>query len=180
MKSLFYLIVAGLLSSPATARAQTDFRSLSDAERAILRAEIRAVLQASPEIAAPARGSRPMPEPRDVYAEEIHKDQALIERFADRLFDPSAPGFGPQEARAKLALLVKADCPDCRRAETELRTLAGHHDLRVTLLNIDKNADLAEALQVDQLPFYVMPKMMLRGHMPAPILTRYLQNGTGQ
>ena len=158
---------------PVTALAETDFTDLSAAERAALGAEIRAVLRAHPELAAPEP-------PAASYGDEIAEDHALIAAHAKALFSAEADGFGPAGARLRIALFTDAHCPGCARARDTLKALARDHDLRVTLFDAQDDAALFEALGADALPFYVFPKMMLRGEMPAPVLERYLENGTGQ
>ncbi|MEZ5715440.1 MAG: hypothetical protein R3D85_09845 [Paracoccaceae bacterium] len=167
------LLILVLAAAPAA--AGTDFTALTPAERAIFHAEIRAVLLAHPELTRPAPPVQP-----DLYAEDVASDLALIGAETARLFAPDLPGFGPPGAANRIALFTGPDCPDCARAEAELRDLAQGHDLRVTLFDRAAQPDLAARLGVDTLPFYVLPKMMLRGHMPAPVLARYLDNRTGQ
>jgi hypothetical protein len=167
-----------LLLAAAPTAAGTDFTALTPAERALFHAEIRAVLLAHPELARPAP---PVPPAQpDLYAEDVASDLALIGVETARLFAPDLPGFGPSGAANRIALFTGPDCPDCARAEAELRDLAARHDLRVTLFDRAARPDLAARLGVDTLPFYVLPKMMLRGHMPAPVLARYLDRRTGQ
>jgi len=169
------LLAAGLsgLAPAVPAAAQTDFTDLTPAERAILGNEIRAVLLTLPEL-LPEPGARRAPAPAEVYADEIARDLDRIAARADALFAPGLPGFGPSGAAHRIALFTRPGCPDCARAEADLRRLADAHDLRVTLLDIDENAGLARALGLDMAPSYVFPDRMLRGAIPPVVLRRYL------
>lgn len=160
------LTMAGLAAS---AQAETDFTRLTPQERRIFHNEIRAVLLTVPQLLPLAP-----PPPADPYAGAIASDLARIKAHADALFAPALPGFGPADAKRTIALFTTPDCPDCTLAEADLRDLATRHDLRVTLLDMKENSDLAKALDLDLAPSYVFPDKMLRGHMPAIVLDRYL------
>mgnify|MGYP006307546147 CR=1 FL=1 len=162
-------LAAGLFCLATPAGADTDFTDLTPAERAIFHAEIREALLGLPDLT-----DKITPPPIAPYADAVADDLARIEAQAARLFSPSLPGFGPADAAQAIALLTRADCPDCARAEADLRDLAKTHDLRVTLIDMDANPDLAIALDIDLTPSYVLPDMMLRGHMPTIVLQRYL------
>lgn len=163
-------LVAGLLALAAPAAgAETDFTDLTATERAVFHAEIREALLGLPDLT-----EQIAPPPINLYADAVESDLARIKSQAKRLFAPGLPGFGPKDAAQTVALLTRPACPDCARAEAELRELAKTHDLRVTLIDITKNPDLAQALELDLAPSYVLPDMMLRGHMPAVVLDRYL------
>jgi len=162
-------LAAGLFCLAAPAGAETDFTDLTKTERAIFHAEIREALLGLPDLT-----DRIAPPPIDPYADAIESDLARIEAQANRLFAPGLPGFGPADASQTIALLVRSDCPDCTRATADLRDLANTHDLRVTLIDMGANPDLAKALDIDLTPSYVLPDMMLRGHMPSIVLQRYL------
>lgn len=164
-----------LTLAAAPVAAGSDFTALTPAERAIFQAQIRAVLLAHPDLVNPA----PPVEP-DLYAENVASDLALIGAEAGQLFDPARPGFGPAGAGNRIAFFTGPDCPGCDRAEAELRDLAQSHDLRVTLFDRDTHPGLSARLGIDTLPFYVLPRMMLRGRIPGPVLARYLDNRTGQ
>lgn len=164
------------LSAPAL--AETDFSALSTAEERILRAELRDILAGLPHLLPAARQQPASPDAaaRAAYADAVASDRARIARHAGALFAPDLPGFGAPDARHVIALFTRPDCPDCARAQADLRQLADAQDLRVTLLDLDTHADLAAALELDIAPFYVLPGMMLRGHVPAVVLTRYLSD----
>ena len=72
------------------------------------------------------------------------------------------------------AFFTAENCPDCTRAEDELRTLAQRLGFRVAVFDIGSDAALARSLGLDMAPSYVLPEMMLRGAMPAIVLERYL------
>ncbi len=170
--------LAAAILLPATAASETDFTALSASERAVFHAEIRAVLMAHPELAAPRPA--PPPEGSALYADDIASDLELIDSNRSALFAPGLPGFGKADARQVVALFVGPGCAACAQAESELRALSTRHDLRVTLIDATREPDLARRMTVEELPFYVLPKMMLRGHMPAAVLERYLTQETGQ
>ena len=150
------LAVATALLLAAPALAETDFRALSEGERLLLGAELRAVLRAHPEIVE--RALTP-----SLYEDDIASDLALIARHADRLF-----------AGHDVALFVEDSCADCDRAAKELHDLARARGLSVNIVSRDAAPDIAEDLQIDTLPFYVLPEVMLRGAMPAHVLGRFL------
>ena len=168
--TLAALAILGL-ACPASVGA-TDFTALTEQERSIFHQEIRQVLLSLPDL--PHRdGPARVPARFDPYAEDIADDLARIAAHADALFSPDLPGFGAADAPLAVAFFTAPDCPDCARAEAELRSLADRHPIRVTLLDISAHADLAHVLGLDTTPSYVMPDRMLRGHMPAIVLERY-------
>ncbi|KPP85488.1 MAG: hypothetical protein HLUCCO07_00180 [Rhodobacteraceae bacterium HLUCCO07] len=177
MKLLLGIVV---LLWPGVAMAETDFRALTDAERRILGAEIREVILENPSLVSGLSLTLQSPYPAPAYEEEIAADHALIARHADALFDDDLPGFGSPTADNIIALFTAEDCPACAEAERDLRSLSESYDLKVMLIDRGAHGDLADALEVGELPFYVMPRMMIQGHMPAPVLAGYLENGTGQ
>lgn len=164
-------VAAAGLAAPGL--AETDFSALTPAERAIFHNEIRQVLLTMPEL-LPAATPRPAPQPAEIYADNIAADHARIDAHSDALFSHRLPGFGPAGAKFTIALFTRANCPSCARAEADLRDLAQTHDLRVTLLDMRRHRELAEALGLDIAPSYVLPDMMLRGALPPIVLKRYL------
>lgn len=164
-----------LLAAPA-ARAGMDLSRLDPEDRAVLNDILVGVLSDMPEILTDPRiaGAAPPPLPADPYAEAVASDLARIGAHGEELFAPSLPGFGAPAASRVIALFTRADCGDCTRAEADLRLLAQAHDLRVTLIDMDRNAALAEALELETAPAYVFPDMMLQGHIPPIVLERYL------
>ncbi|SLN62059.1 hypothetical protein PEL8287_03372 [Roseovarius litorisediminis] len=162
----------------AQTMGQTSFSALTKDERAILHEQIRAVLLANPELAAPALGLdlQSNPTPVDIFADAVENDLTRIRSHAQALFDPALPGFGPVNAPLTIALFIRANCPDCARAEADLRQLVQTHDLRVTLIDFDAHSALAHALELGMAPSYVLPEMLLRGHIPPIVLERYFKN----
>ena len=152
------------------ALADTDFTDLTETERSIFHAEIREALLGLPRAALPDAP----PPAINLYQDAIDRDLARLSDRDTALFGPHLPGFGPADAAQRIALFTAPDCPDCARAEADLRALAETHDLRVTLLDMAAHADLARALELDLAPSYVLPDMMLRGHIPRIVLERYL------
>jgi hypothetical protein len=140
------------------------------AERAALGAEIRALLLAEPEIVTRALT------PPSAFEEAVSADMERLTRLAPQLFDPAQAGFGAADAALRIAFFTADDCADCARAEADLRTLAASYDLRVSVFSMaDATArDLAAGLELSETPAYVLPDMMLQGHIPPVILERYL------
>lgn len=112
--------------------------------------------------------------PIDLYTDERQADLAGIAR-QEALFDPKSPGFGPKGTPA-IALLIGPDCPDCDAALSELKQISQDLAIRVAVLDTTDpdNAAAMAALGLDMLPSYVMSDRMIRGHMPAFVLRRYL------
>ena len=163
-------LAAGLFAAlSGAATAKTDFTALTPTERAIFHEELREVLLSVPQLLPEA----PVPQ-INPYADAIADDLALLSDREQALYGPHLPGFGPKGAALKIALFIAPDCPDCDRAQDELRKLSDTHDLRVTLIDITVQPDLAHALDLDTAPSYVLPDMMLRGHIPPIVLQRYL------
>ncbi len=157
MKRAFALALVATLGA-IQAAAETDFKALSEGERLLLGAEIRAVLLAHPEIVGAA--INPTFEP---YADDIARDIALINRHREALFGD-----------ADLAIFVTPDCEACKTAQEELSVLAKANGLSVNTLNVHQAEELATDLQIDVVPFYVLPDKMLRGAMPSIVLERFL------
>lgn len=151
-------LIFALALCTSQAIADTDFRALSNGERLLLGQEIRAVLLAHPEIVDAALNP-----PFEPYAEAIARDIELIEAHRDRLF-----------AGADLALVISPDCESCARAQQELTKLAATYGLTINVVDLNQAPELEQALNIDMLPFYVLPKLMLRGAMPSVVLERYL------
>ncbi|WP_108723459.1 thioredoxin domain-containing protein [Roseovarius salinarum] len=177
-RRLLIPVAASVLAAGA-AGAQSSFSDLDAAERAALHAEIRALLLDEPGLARPASRALDPPQPpraEEIYAEEIARDLGAISERRDRLFGAGLPGFGPADAARRIALFTRKDCPACARAEADLRAMARARPLRVTVLDMEANADLARDLGLDTAPSYVLPDMMLRGHIPKVVLRRYLDD----
>ncbi|MDD9708595.1 hypothetical protein PVW53_14215 [Seohaeicola sp. SP36] len=149
--------------------AQAD--PLFDADsRAALGAEIRALLLAEPEIVERALT------PPSAFQEAVSADMDRLTQLAPRLFDPGRDGFGAADAALKIAFFTRDDCTDCAQAEADLRALVATYDLRVSVFSLSETEarDLAAALELTESPAYVLPDMMLQGHIPPVVLERYL------
>lgn len=162
------VIGLALLAGPQPALTEP---LLDGAGRMALGAEIRALLLDEPDIVDRALN------PPTAYETAVSDDLARLAALAPRLFDPAGPGFGAPGAALQIALFIGADCADCTRAADDLRALSATHDLRVTLHDRDADsaaAALAADLGLTESPAYVLPGMMLQGHIPPMVLERYL------
>ena len=149
--------------------AQTDFGALTHAERRALGEEVRALLLAKPELAAPAVAPRTYA--AEAYQEKAQADLALITSLTDQVL-----------AGAPIALFTGddcadcADCADCDRALAELEAIADAYAITFThhMMSDPASVALAAQLGMTDPPFYVMADRILRGHMPDIVLRRYL------
>lgn len=163
---LVILLASGLWSDAA--RADGLFGPMG---RAALGAEIRALLLEEPEILEPALN------PPSAFEESVNADLSRLEELAQQLFDPALAGFGAEDAVLHIAIFIRHACSDCARAQDDLQALVKDHDLRVTVHRMDDNgagAALAQALELSEAPSYVLPDMMIQGHIPPVVLERYL------
>ena len=175
MRAWIYATSLAIWAAATTAQAENSSLKLDATDRHYLGQAILDVLIDTPAILRPDT-----PDIGSVYAEEIDADHKLIAKYANRLFSTQLAGVGSDDAALKVALLRSANCDACDRAEAELFELAQTYDLRVFVIDADNAPELADALAADSLPFYVFPKMLLRGSMPAAVLDRYFEAGTGQ
>ena len=143
--------------------AQTDFGALTHAERRALGEEVRALLVAEPELAAPAVAPRNYA--AEAYQEKAQADLALISSLTDQVL-----------AGAPIALFTGDDCADCGRALAELEAITDTYSIIFThhMMSDPASAVLAAELGMTDPPFYVMADRILRGHMPDIVLRRYL------
>ena len=143
--------------------AQTDFGALTHAERRALGEEVRALLLAEPELAAPAVAPRNYD--AEAYEEKAQADLALIASLTDQVL-----------AGAPIALFTGDDCADCGRALAELEAITDTYSIIFThhMMSDPASAVLAAQLGMTEPPFYVMADRILRGHMPDIVLRRYL------
>ena len=143
--------------------AQTDFGALTHAERRALGEEVRALLLAEPELAAPAVAPRNYA--AEAYQEKAQADLALISSLTDQVL-----------AGAPIALFTGDDCADCDRALAELEAITDTYTITFThhMMSDPASAALAAQLGMTDPPFYVMADRILRGHMPDIVLRRYL------
>lgn len=143
--------------------AQTDFGALTHAERRALGEEVRALLLAEPELAAPAVAPRTYA--AEAYQEKAQADLALISSLTDQVL-----------AGAPIALFTGDDCADCGRALAKLEAITDTYSIIFThhMMSDPASAALAAQLGMTEPPFYVMADRILRGHMPDIVLRRYL------
>ena len=143
--------------------AQSDFGALTHAERRALGEEVRALLLAEPELAAPAVAPRNYD--AEAYEEKAQADLALIASLTDQVL-----------AGAPIALFTGDDCADCDRAVAELKAITDTYNITFThhMMSDPASAVLAAELGMTDPPFYVMADRILRGHMPDIVLRRYL------
>lgn len=109
------------------------------------------------------------PQPDNIYREQIAQDLVLIGHEADLLFG--------EDRRVQIALFVSQSCTACAKAQEELSQLSKRLDVPVKVLNADIPSIQAaqQRLTLDMLPAYVMTDRMIRGHIPAFVLERYLR-----
>lgn len=159
---------AALALAATAAQAEPPFDA---AMRAALGAEVRALLLAEPGIVAQALT------PPSAYEAAVSADLDRLAQLAPRLFATDHPGFGAVDAALRIAFFTADDCADCAAAEADLRDLVATHDLRVTVFALSDPAarELADTLGLTEAPAYVLPGMMLQGHMPPMVLDRYLR-----
>ncbi|APE45406.1 hypothetical protein BOO69_09835 [Sulfitobacter alexandrii] len=145
------------------AMAETQLTDLTPAERSAFGAEIRALLLDEPEIVDSALNP-PGPAAQEM-ARKIADDQALLAALEPEILKG-----------ARIALFVGPECPTCTRASEELAALSAEYGVEFILhdMNDPATARLADQLGMNELPFYVLPGMILRGHMPPIVLPRYL------
>ena len=157
-------LVAGLSALTFLGAADT-----AAAQEASLRDRLRALARPAPVIL-----------PADPYADEKSADLARIDAEAARLFGPEGhdlPVIGAATGPIVIALLISDDCEACTAAQDELDTILQDQGLRGRVLTISGtpgNAALMERLTLDITPSYVMRDRLIRGHMPAIVLARYL------
>lgn len=140
------------------ASAETDFRALTPDERAALRAELRAVLLAYPEIIERAQAPTP-------YAAEIAEDRAIIARHAEALFGAHDFAFIGSQDHAE--------------ALEELEALSAAHGLSFARHRPGDLPELSAALDLAEPPFYIFETVVYRGTMPAVVLERELSRMVG-
>ncbi len=147
-----------LLDAGSPVLAQTDLTDLTAPERAVFGAEIRALLLDDPQIVAHALDG---PSP---YAEAVNSDLAQIAAHRETLF---ADG-------AALAIITGPECSACATAMDELRALSDELGITFSQIDSGEHAGMIAALGLESVPSYVLPDMMVRGHVPPIVLRRYL------
>ncbi|MEH6507216.1 MAG: disulfide bond formation protein DsbA [Sulfitobacter litoralis] len=143
--------------------AQTDFGALTDAERLAFGTELRALLRAEPELVAAA--VTPPNYAAEAYQEKAKADLDLIASLTRQVL-----------AGTQIALFTGEDCTDCANALEEIKAISNTYDVTFKhhVMSDPASAALAEQLGMTDVPFYVMPDRILRGHMPDIVLRRYL------
>ena len=163
MRRLALALCALILPVASSVAAQSDFGELTAKEMAAFGAELRALLLEEPQIVAAAMA------PRNYAAEAMQDaadaDLALIGALAEQVLED-----------ADIALFVSADCVPCEKAITELQDVSDTSSATFKLHDMSDPdaAALAAKLGMTEAPFYVLPNMILRGHMPSIVLTKYL------
>lgn len=143
--------------------AISDPLEISEAGRAALGAEIRAVLLEEPEILARALSP---------YGAEVAADRAMLGAAEPLLRDLQRAriGDGPQI----IAVFFDPESERWPELESELKSLVTRvPSLSVVLHPRSEAQPLMEALQIDITPSYVLPDMILRGDVPVGLLPRY-------
>ncbi|QFT59811.1 hypothetical protein FIU94_13340 [Sulfitobacter sp. THAF37] len=155
--------LAAALVAAGPGWAETDILDLTSAERAALRSEIRALLLEEPEIVAQALNP-PSPVAQETQ-QRIADDKALLAALEPEILNGN-----------RIALFIGADCGTCARAAEELAALSREYGATFILHDTGDTAAarLADRLGMTDLPFYVLPGMILRGHIPKVVLPRYL------
>lgn len=186
LRVLIWAFVGGLLLTPS-AQAQTNFSELNAEERAAFGAEIRAALLENPALVAGVSSvalppsSQPISPITQAYAQAVADDLALIRHYSARLFDPAQTRYGDSTAPVPLAVFISPDCPSCAAVLRDLQALVRdtpETPVRITILDITREADMAAALGLTSAPSYVLPNMMIRGQMPNIVLARYIKSLT--
>ncbi|NUH66308.1 disulfide bond formation protein DsbA [Sulfitobacter sp. S0837] len=154
------LVIALALATPAGASEQAEFPI---SNRAAFEAELRAAILANGDVIADAlAGPQPAKSEMQQYIED---DLSLLESLTPELL-----------AGRDLALFTADDCAECMAAARELKDLTDTYGLTFIQhdLSTPQAAAWAAQLGLDEAPFYVLPNMILRGHMPAVVLQKYL------
>ncbi len=150
------------LALPAS--AQTDLGAMTPPERAAFNAEMRAALFAFPEVIAEALAA---PD----YGAAANRQAAADD--LDLIKELSSQVLGG----ADIALFTARGCAPCVTAQNELQTVTERTGTTFALHDMSRpeGAALAARFGIPDAPFYVMPDMVLRGHMPAVVLEKYLR-----
>lgn len=145
------------------ARAETDLSDMTRAERQAFGAEIRALLLDEPEIVTKVLDAQnPASQETRTY---IDDDLALLDELASHILDGAA-----------IAIFIPPECDACEQVIQEVHEITKSYGVTVKLhdLTDPQSAKLAEKFGLTDEVFYVMPQMILRGHMPRVVLERYL------
>jgi hypothetical protein len=164
MARRYGILALAALGLATAAAAETRWGDLTPAEHAAFARELRDALLAEPEIVARAL-QKPNPV-QSAYEQQVEDDLSLLKRLAPQILGDS-----------DIALFIQTDCESCALAEKELRSLSETSGASFKLhdLSDPQAAALAKELGLQEAPFYVLPRMVLRGQMPAVVLNRYLR-----
>ena len=159
---------AVVLSAATTLPAFADSAGLFS-DRAAFEAELRAAILANGDVIATAlAGPQPV---QSLMQEEIDKDLSLLDALAPELL-----------AGHDIAFFTAPECADCAKAEDDLQSVSERYG--VTFIRHDlsepRAANWARSLGLDEAPFYVLPRMILRGAMPPVALEKYLSRAAGE
>lgn len=162
------LTIVALLATSMAQAAETDFRSLTPAQRANLGQEVRQVLATDPALVLPVFQTPPQPTP---YADAVDADRQLLRDLAPRIFPTDTQGAGAGMPPA-MALVMVPNCPDCDAMQELLTGWADQG--RVRLFTLPLHSAEAQALGLDTAPSYVFETMIVRGDVPPIVLEKYL------
>ena len=153
-------IAALALALPAGAG---DLQTLDPTTRAAFDSELRAAILANGDVIAKALAA-PQPAQSEMR-QYIQDDLTLLERLAPELLAGHA-----------VALFTAQDWDTCNTAVKELTEITKRYGLTFIQheLHMPQAARWAAALGLDAAPFYVLPEMVLNGHMPPVVLEKYL------
>lgn len=169
-------VAALLVAAPLCARADSDIRALTGAERSALGAEIRQLLLDDPALILPAFAAAPpvLPPQALGYQDEIDADLRMLRDLAVQIW--ATPLAGSASA-PRLALVTRPDCPACDAMQATLTDWAVQGRLHLFTLPLD--SDAARRMGLDVAPSYVLDTMIVRGDVPAIVLEKYLQKQGG-
>jgi len=154
------VVITLSLAAPAAA---SELAEMTPAQRAAFEAELRAAILANGDVIAEVLAG---PQPaRSEMQQYIADDLSLLDRLAPTLLDGK-----------DIALFTAEGCADCAEAAQELDDLAKTYEIDFNLHDLasPKAKAWAEDLGLSEAPFYVLPNMILRGHMPQVVLQKYL------
>jgi hypothetical protein len=140
-----------------------DLSALGPTARAAFNAEMRAAILANGDVIARAL-AEPQPA-RSEMQQYIQDDLTLLERLAPDLLAGHA-----------VALFTAKDCNTCDAAVKDLTEITERYGLTFIQhdLQAPQSARWAAALGLDAAPFYVLPELILNGHMPPVVLEKHL------
>ena len=153
----------GILACTALPLAAQDASPYATLPRAVFETELRAALFANADVLADAlQATNPV---ATEMQEKVAEDLTLLTRLAPELLSGH-----------DIALFTSPECESCQKAEKELRKLSEYYGTTFILhdLTAPGPARWAASLGLQTGPFYVLPDMILNGHMPKVALKKYL------